>query len=121
MVPGDARLSLKDAPRRGYGMLVADAFSSDAIPIHLLTREALALYRSKLRRDGVLAFHISNRFLELEPVLGDLARDAGLACRAQEEPSTERGRPRGKIPSHWVAMARSEAQLGAIVRRPALA
>jgi spermidine synthase len=112
VVPGDARLSLERAAARGYGMLVADAFSSDAIPTHLLTREALRLYRSKLRDGGVLAFHISNRFLELEPVLGDLARDAGLACFAQKEPHRVRGRPRGKIPSHWVAMSESRSDLG---------
>ena len=114
VVPGDARLSLERAPAGGYGMLVADAFSSDAIPTHLITREALRLYRSRLRPDGVLGFHISNRFLELEPVLGNLARDAGLACLAQDEPPGLRDRPRGKIPSHWVAMAPSRADLGAL-------
>ena len=113
VVPGDARLSLARAPRARYGVLVADAFSSDAIPVHLLTREALALYRSRLRPGGVIAFHISNRFLELEPVLGALARDAGLRCIAQKEPRSELGHPRGKIPSHWVAMAARDADLGA--------
>ena len=114
VVPGDARLSLARGPGGGYGVLVADAFSSDAIPVHLLTRQALALYRSKLREGGVLAFHISNRFLELEPVLGNLARAAGLACQAQEEAALVRGRPRGKIPSHWVAMAERSEDLGAV-------
>lgn len=118
VVPGDARLSLEDAGDRTYGVMVADAFSSDAIPIHLLTREALRLYRAKLRDDGVLAFHISNRFLELEPVLGDLARDARVTCRAQQEPSEARGKPRGKIPSHWVAIASSDAELGALANDP---
>ena len=118
VVPGDARLSLEEAGDRTYGVMVADAFSSDAIPIHLVTREALRLYRRKLRPDGVLSFHISNRFLELEPVLGDLARDARLACRAQQEPKGVQGKPRGKIPSHWVVMATSDAQLGALASDP---
>ena len=111
VVAGDARLSLERAGREGYGVLVADAFSSDAIPTHLLTREALSLYRAKLRPGGVLAFHISNRFLALEPVLGNLARGSGLTCLAQEEPERVRGRPRGRIASHWVAMAERPAAL----------
>ncbi len=112
VVEGDARLSLERVHGRRYGLLVADAFSSEAIPTHLLTREALRLYRSRLTPDGVFAFHISNRFLSLEPVLGNLARDAGLACLAQKEPRRVLGHPRGKIPSQWVAMARSRADLG---------
>src|SRR5262249_58801214 len=74
---GDARLTLADAPPRHYGLIVIDAFSSDAIPQHLLTREALRLYLSKLAPDGLLAFHISNRYMDLQPILGDLAGDAG--------------------------------------------
>jgi len=112
VVEGDARLSLERAAGKRYGLLVADAFSSDAIPTHLLTREALRLYRSRLERGGVIAFHISNRFLSLEPVLGNLARDAGLSCVAQKEPTRVLGHPRGKIPSHWVVMAGARADLG---------
>lgn len=114
VVEGDARLSLERFHGRRYRLLVADAFSSDAIPIHLLTREVLRMYRSRLTRDGVLAFHISNRFLSLEPVLGNLARDAGLACLAEKEPRRVLGHPRGKIPSQWVAMAPRRAELGRI-------
>jgi hypothetical protein len=113
VVEGDARLSLERAGDRRYSLLVADAFSSDAIPTHLITRESLRLYRAHLDRSGVIAFHISNRFLSLEPVLGNLARDAGLACRAQKEPARVLGHPRGKIPSHWVAMAAERSDLGA--------
>ena len=118
VVRGDARLSLRDARGPRYSMLVADAFSSDAIPTHLLTREALALYRSRLVPGAPIAFHISNRFLSLEPILGNLARDAGLACMARKEPSRVLGHPRGKIPSHWVAMAPSRAALGSVGRDP---
>ena len=81
VVLGDARLTLHDVPDGHYDVLVIDAFSSDAIPLHLLTREALALYRSKLTPNGVLLFHISNRYLNLAPVLAALAEDAGMPAR----------------------------------------
>ena len=73
VVLGDARLSLARAPLHGYGLIVLDAFSSDAIPIHLMTNEALGLYLSRLAPGGALAFHISNRHLTLAPVLARLA------------------------------------------------
>jgi hypothetical protein len=110
VVLGDARLSLRNAPDGEYGVIVGDAFSSDAIPVHLVTREAIDLYLSKLRSDGVLAMHISNRHLELEPVFGDLAQDRGLVCYSQFDVNTE-GTP-GKFPSHWVVMARQPSDLG---------
>lgn len=81
VVLGDARLTLHDVPDGHYDVLVIDAFSSDAIPLHLLTREALALYRSKLVPNGVLLFHISNRYLDLAPVIAALAEDAGMPAR----------------------------------------
>ncbi len=114
VVEGDARLSLRRASDRRYGVLVADAFSSDAIPLHLLTREALALYERKLRRDGVLALHITNRFLTLEPVLGNLAHDARLVCLGESEPRSVADHPPGRSPSHWVVMARRWALLGRV-------
>lgn len=83
IVLGDARLSLRSVPRSSFGVLIVDAFSSDAIPVHLLTREAIELYLSKLRPDGILVFHISNRHLDLTPVLATLAKDAGLAAHVQ--------------------------------------
>ena len=75
---GDARLTLekkelKDSEK--YGLIVVDAFSSDAIPIHLITLEALDDFLAKLTDDGVLCFHISNRYLDLKPVLYNLARE----------------------------------------------
>ncbi len=110
VVLGDARLSLAEAPDGEYGMIVGDAFSSDAIPVHLLTREAFDMYLGKLNEDGVIAMHISNRHLELEPVLGNLAQDTGLACRAQFDEKVM-SYP-GKFASHWVLMAREEGDLG---------
>ena len=112
VVLGDARLSLADAPDAEYGIIVADAFSSDAIPVHLMTREAVDLYFDKLQSDGVLLMHISNRHLEIEPVLGNVAQDAGLVCRAQYDQENE-STP-GKFISHWVMMSREEGDLGSM-------
>jgi spermidine synthase len=66
---GDARLMLERESPQGYDIIAVDAFSSDSIPVHLLTREALELYFRHLKPDGVLAVHISNRYINLEPVL----------------------------------------------------
>jgi spermidine synthase len=113
VVLGDARLQLRTAPEQGYGLIILDAFSSDAIPLHLLTREALSLYRRKLTTNGVIAFHISHRFLDLAPVLGALARDAGLVSRVRDDtnPSVAE-QQRGKSPSIWFVMAHRDADLG---------
>jgi hypothetical protein len=103
IVAGDARLTLAKAPAKHYGVIVIDAFSSDAIPLHLLTREALAVYRSKLADDGVLMFHISNRYVDLAPVLGDLAGDAGLLAQVRHDLS-KADPSSGRLPSQWVLM-----------------
>ena len=83
IVLGDARLRLREAPDHAFGLIVLDAFSSDSLPVHLLSREAIGLYRSKLAARGVLAFNLSNRYLDLEPVLGRQAdgRRPGLPDR----------------------------------------
>ena len=113
VVLGDARLMLNRAPNECYNLIVLDAYSSDAIPIHLVTREAIKLYVEKLDRDGVIALHISNRFFKLEPVLGRLAEDQKLAARVQEDDSvTLDEQAEGKLSSHWVVMARREDVLG---------
>jgi hypothetical protein len=95
---------------------VFDAFSSDAIPVHLITREALVLYLSRLAPRGVLAFHISNRHLDLGPVLGNLARDQGLAAVFQNEDSlTSDETANGKVASTWLVMARRPDDLGSLI------
>jgi hypothetical protein len=78
IVMGDARLSLAAEPPQRYDVLVIDAFSGDAIPVHLLTTQALDLYRRHMQPTGIIAFHVSNRFLDLAPVVEQLARHAGL-------------------------------------------
>ncbi len=103
IIPGDARLSLAEAPDREYAVMILDAYSSDALPIHLLTREALDLYLSKLQPGGALAFHISNRHLSLEPILSRLAEHAGLQALRLLDPGDE-----GLLTkSNWVVMTRS--------------
>ncbi len=72
VVVGDARLKMLEAPDGAYDMVILDAFTSDAIPVHLLTREAMEMYLRKLAPNGLLVIHISNRYLALEPVLGNL-------------------------------------------------
>jgi hypothetical protein len=115
VVVGDGRLSLRRAGSDSFDMLILDAFSSDAIPVHLITREALALYRSKLGPDGVLLFHISNRYIDLHPVLGTLAEDAGLASLARDDNSvTDADRQVWKTASSWVVMVRNPAALGGL-------
>ncbi|HEY0098448.1 MAG TPA: fused MFS/spermidine synthase [Pyrinomonadaceae bacterium] len=101
---GDARLQLQNAPAAHYGLIVLDAFSSDAIPMHLMTLEALDLYLSKLAPGGLLVFHISNRSLDLHPVVADLARARNLSSLVFDD--TARNQPSGKEPSQWAVMAR---------------
>jgi hypothetical protein len=112
IVLGDARLRLRDAPANAYGLIVLDAFSSDSVPAHLLTREALALYLSKLAPGGVIAYHVSNRSLELERVVGGLAADAGLVARVF--PDKEYDADAGHDSSTWCVVARNGQDLGAL-------
>src|SRR5215204_1577285 len=111
VILGDARLRLREAPAGKYGLLIMDAFSSDSVPAHLLTTEAMNLYLDKLSTDGVLAFHISNRYLNLEPLLSGLSRRAGLVAliRRDDERNVV-----GRYPSVWVVMARNDSALDTI-------
>ena len=113
MVLGDARLKLHNAPDRAYDLLVLDAFSSDAIPVHLMTQQALDLYLSKLAPGGLVVFHISNRNLELSGVVADLAKSRNLSALSMLDLSP--AHPNGKDPSHWVVMSRSSADYGELV------
>ncbi|MDA0837226.1 MAG: fused MFS/spermidine synthase [Planctomycetota bacterium] len=111
IIIGDARLRLQDAGEHSYQLMLLDAFSSDAIPLHLLTREALGLYQHKLDESGIILFHTSNRYLDLAPILKKLADDAGLICRIREDFDVDDSSELylGKTPSVCVAMARHEA------------
>lgn len=79
IVLGDGRLNIVKEPDGAFGLIVLDAFSSDSIPVHLLTREALEMYLTKLRPDGVVAFHVSNRYFDLRPIFANLAADLKVA------------------------------------------
>ncbi|HSQ65088.1 MAG TPA: fused MFS/spermidine synthase, partial [Polyangiaceae bacterium] len=112
VVVGDARLELaKD--EGGYDLLVIDAFSSDAIPVHLLTREAFALYRRKLAPGAIVLWHISNRYLELETVVAELAHDQSWTAvlRDDHDVPDEEANKRVRIGSTWVAMSADAARL----------
>jgi hypothetical protein len=116
IVLGDARLSLERAADGQYGLIVVDAFSGDAIPVHLLTYEAMQLYLKKLSPEGVLAFHISNQFLELAPVLGNLAVTSSLAAWNQTDMLVSpEEKAAGKATSQWVILARSEDDFGPLI------
>jgi hypothetical protein len=116
VVMGDARLKLeeraKQVTQEKLALLVVDAFSSDAIPVHLITRQALDIYLANLADDGLLAFHISNRYLDLEPVLGNLAEEVGLVGVIETD---NEGNIPGKAGSNWVILSRHESALARLV------
>ena len=115
VVLGDARLSLAAAVTPTYRLLILDAFSSDAIPVHLMTREALELYLRRLEADGMLAFHISNRHLDLEPVLAALAAENGLVALVRRDSPSREAAAGGQSPSEWLIMARRPEVFGPVV------
>jgi len=118
-VIGDARLSLGRAPDNSYSMMILDAYSSDYVPLHLLTREALSLYVSKLTNDGVLAFHISSKWFDLEPVLTSLAADAGLQCYVNYDANSNPIELRmGKRISTWIALGAKGGNIGVLASDP---
>src|SRR4029450_10182509 len=98
------------APQDAFGLMILDAFSSDAIPIHLMTSEAVELYLSRLAPGGVLAFHISNRPLNLAPVLARIASSHGLAVRQQLHKGDPAVAPVVST-SLWIVMARNASDL----------
>jgi hypothetical protein len=119
VILGDARISLAKQPDQVHDLIIVDAFSSDAIPIHLITREAMDLYLRKLKPNGVLAFHISNQHVYLWPQMGRVARDEKLVAYLREDNyATEAEKNEGKTPSVWVAMARTDNDLGPLPHHP---
>jgi hypothetical protein len=119
VVLGDARRSLSRAPDGAYDLILLDAFSSDAIPVHLLTREALDLYLRKLAPGGLIAFHVSNRHLDLRPVLTEIARDARVAGASGGDVQFTAAQNRMlKSVSTWVVVARHATDFAALVRQP---
>ncbi len=126
VVPGDARLSLANEEPQRYDVLVVDAFSGDAIPVHLLTSEAIALYNRHLAPSGIMAFHVSNQFLNLVPVVKQQADYAGMQCVFITSGDDE---DVGEFASDWILVTNNEDFLsqkdlsdeeGMIVPRPGL-
>jgi len=119
IVLGDARLSMQQAPDSSYDFIILDAFSSDAIPVHLMTREAVQLYLRKLAPGGSIAFHISNRYLNLEPVLVEIARDARLAgIVGADTLVTPAQRAEFKMDSRWVVLSRKATDHAQLAVQP---
>jgi hypothetical protein len=113
---GDARLTLEEAPDGAYDLIVVDAFSSDAIPVHLLTREAMALYLRKLSPHGMIALHVSNRHLELASVVAGIAAANGLVTRVNDRVDFDELANPYKYAGTVAAVARSEEDLGALAQ-----
>jgi hypothetical protein len=106
IVVGDGRLKLDETSDASYDAIILDAFSSDSVPVHLLTADAFEMYLRKLRSGGMLAVHISNRYLDLEPVVAGIARRLGLAGVSQDlRFSPEDYERNGNASSHWVMLA----------------
>lgn len=101
---GDARLTIRREQARSFDLLMVDAYNSDSVPVHLLTREALQLYLSKMRTQGVIALHISNRHLDLARVVAALAADAGLKGWIQHYTPGPDAHKKDQM-SVWVALA----------------
>jgi SAM-dependent methyltransferase len=116
---GDARLRLREAAAGQFDLLVCDAFGSDAPPLHLLNREAMELYLTKLAPNGLLLLHISSRFLDFDPVIGNLAEHFKLAALiSSDDEVSPADTAEGKLPSRWVALARRQEDLGALEKNP---
>jgi hypothetical protein len=112
-VLGDARLSMEREAPQNYDVLVIDAFSSDSIPVHLITREALPVYLRHLKPGGVIAFHVTNRFLDLAPVVKRVADELGLHVALIEDDAEESDLAR----TDWVLVTRDKA----LLERPEIA
>jgi len=102
IVEGDARTSLAHQPPQHFDVLVVDAFTGDAIPLHLLTQQALALYRRNLAPDGIVAYHISNSHVDLEPAIALLAASSGMQAARIFTPED---RERGEFEAHWMLLS----------------
>jgi hypothetical protein len=116
---GDARLRMAEATPGTYGLIAVDAFSSDAIPIHLLTTEAFQMYMKALKPDGVLMVHSSNRFMQLGPVVGAICEKLDLKCArcldSVADDDEERNWRQDKT-SDWIMVTRSAATMDAVTK-----
>lgn len=107
IIEGDARLKLEDKAENIYDFILTDVYSSDNVPVHLITREAVALYLNKLKPDGILGFNISNRYLDLEPVLAQIANSFKIKGYSKY---TEGDKSKGLGDAHGFVFAKNEQQ-----------
>jgi protein-L-isoaspartate O-methyltransferase len=117
VILGDGRVSLREMPDRAFDLILLDAFTSDAIPVHLLTREAVREYMTKLAPAGMLVFHVSNRYLNLVPTVSSAGADAGLAVGVREHRATAAQRVEGPLSSRWIAMSPDAGSLRPLFER----
>jgi spermidine synthase len=108
VILGDARLSLAAESPQHFNVIVVDAFSGDAIPVHLLTTEALALYRRHLQPGGVIVFHVSNQYINLEPVVAAIAGNAGMKAVSVHSRGDEQN---GFYYADWILVTANETLL----------
>jgi hypothetical protein len=116
IILGDARLTLAQASDAAYDLIIVDAFSSDAIPIHLLTREAMAIYVAKLKPHGLIVMHVSNRHLELASVVAGIAAANGLVTLVSDAPDSGELSEPYKFGSTVAAVAREREDFGPLAR-----
>jgi hypothetical protein len=119
IVLGDGRLTMAKAPDHSYDLIVLDAFGSDSVPVHLITREAIQMYMSKLRPGGVILFNISNKYVNLAAVLaGEASNLALVGFQRTDTEVTAAQSALGKYPSAWLVMAATPQNLGNLTAAP---
>lgn len=109
IIAGDGRLAIQKAPYNYFKLIVMDAFSSDSIPTHLVTKEAVQMYLSKLRKDGLLIFHITNNYYDLKPVLWTLAQELGLHAVTKNDYTA--AQMKNRYPTEWVVLSQDKELL----------
>lgn len=116
---GDGRLLMRNTPEGPFDLVVLDAFSSDSVPVHLLTKEAVEIYLKKLADDGLIAFHISNRYFDLRTPLRRIAHELGLKVYVRSDSVvTKEQYAEGKKESLWLVMCRRPEAMGPLERLP---
>jgi spermidine synthase len=118
VVLGDGRLSLNAVPDRQYDLVIVDAFSSDSIPMHLFTKQAVELYLRKLKPGGIILFHISNLYLDLAPVLTTIVQSAGAAAMHQLYAPSPPEKAAGASESEWMVIAANKDDLAFLAGEP---
>jgi SAM-dependent methyltransferase len=116
VVLGDARITIGQQPPNSLDLLAIDAFSSDAVPMHLLTREALRVYGRALQPNGIVLFHISNRYLDLQPVIADLAQTGGWTSAMMQYSPTQEEQAVNATVSVWIALSRNPQAIDRLVQ-----